>query len=397
MQVWSQRKHIEGAERAPARQIDGSIAEVWALRVLVGVHAGAERKLAERDMLIIGSADDCDLIFSDSGVAAHHCIVNYADGQLTVRAVDAEVRIDDNMLHPGDPVAVAPFALIRAGGARFAMGPHWSERWQTLLARVEQRPVASEDSAVAPETKRHNGKFATLAVALVLLCAGGAALTLAQKNTKPVPAIAPVVPRDSEVRALVHELGFNGLGVEQRGEQSVVTGYVERTEDMAVVRSRLDQRGFSNTIIEAKSGPRIASDVGESLRMNNLHVDTKWNGAGHVEVKGRFGDEKALYAVLGSRTIKEVNEKLHLKVDVVNLDPPPSTAKAVTDGKRIRRIVDGDDPYLLTVDNTKYYLHSTLPQGGTFLGIEEGDVLVRDDAGNVQRLPRDSVVDAQSP
>jgi len=397
MQVWSQRKHIESAERAPARQADGSIAEVWALRVLVGVHAGAERKLAERDMLIIGSADDCDLIFSDSGVAAHHCIVSYANGQLTVRAVDAEVRIDDDMLHPGDPVGVAPFALVRIGGARFAMGPHWSERWQTLLARVERPVAAAEGGVPAPAAKRRPGKFATLAVALVLLCAGGAALTLAQKNTKPVQAVAPVVPRDNEVRALVHELGFNGLGVEQRGDQSIVTGYVEREEDMATLRAKLDQRGFSGTVIEAKSGARVAADVGESLRMNNVHVDTKWNGAGHVEVKGRFGDGKELYAVLGSRTIKEVNEKLHLKVDVVNLDPPPSTAKAVTDGKRIRRIVDGDDPYLLTVDNTKYYLHSTLPQGGTFLGIEEGDVLVRDDAGNVQRLPRDSVVDAKSP
>lgn len=397
MQVWSQRKHIESAERAPARQADGSIAEVWALRVLVGVHAGAERKLAERDMLIIGSADDCDLIFSDSGVAAHHCIVNYANGQLTVRAVDAEVRIDDDMLHPGDPVGVAPFALIRLGGARFAMGPHWSERWQTLLARVEQPAVAAEGEVPVAAAKRRPGKFATLAVALVLLCAGGAALTLAQKNTRPVQTVAPVMPRDNEVRALVNQLGFSGLGVERRENQAVVTGYVERAEDLAVLRARLDRGGFSDAVVEARSGAHIADDVGESLRMSKVRAETKWNGAGHVEVKGRFGDETELYAALRSRMIKDLNEKLHIKVDVVNLDPPRSMAKAVTDGKRIRRIVDGDDPYLLTVDNTKYYLHSTLPQGGTFLGIEEGDVLVRDDAGNVQRLPRDSVIDAKSP
>jgi hypothetical protein len=398
MQVWSQRKHVENTERLSARHADSPLADVWALRVLGGVHAGAERKLHGSGMLIIGSSDDCDLIFTDPGVASHHCIVNYADGKVTIRAMDADVRIDESVLHPGDPLAVAPFALIRIGGACFALGPHWSERWQTLLDRVEPAVPPQDEAGAAQAARRRSSRVATLGVALVLLCASGAALLLAQHGSKPAPVTAPAPLRDAELASLLQGLGFSHLQVDkQAGDKLAISGYVERDEDMATLRSKLDQRGFANVVVEAKSGPRIAQDLRESLRMQNLHATTKWTGNGNVEITGRFGDEQPLRAALASRTINDLNEKLRLKVAIKNLDPVSPSPAPVPDNKRIRRIVEGDDPYLEAVDKSVYYVNSKLPNGDTFLGLEEDSVVVRDPAGNIRRLPRDSVVDAKSP
>lgn len=396
MQVWSTRKRtVEETPKATAKGGGQSATEAWALRVLAGVHAGAERKLQESSFLMIGSSDDCDLIFSDTGVAAHHCIVTRNGGDLAVRAIDAEMRIDDRVLHPGDPQEISPFSLLRIGGACFALGPHWSERWQSLLSQIEPSPRA--DAAEQPARQRSN-RLVTLGVAMVLMGASAGALLLAQNNAKPPPAQAPAAPRDGELRSLVEELGYKGLNVGLRGDgRLIVTGYVESSEDLTKLRTQLEQRGLKPEV-EAKSGPRIAENVAEELRMGNFHATAQWKGDGRVRVRGRFGDEVAIMDFLGkSRTMKEFNENLKLTVELENLDTPPAEAKSVPDSKRIRKIVEGTDPYLVSADKSVYYVGAKLPQGGTFAGIENGEILVRDGAGNTQRLSRESVIGAPSP
>jgi len=393
MHVWAQRKRAEAADAAAIAK-RAAAADVWALRVLGGMHAGAERKLQQSGLLMIGSSDDCDIIFGDADVAAHHCLVSHVDGDLSIRAVDADVRIDDRVLHPGDPQGISPFALVHIGGACFAMGPHWSDRWQTVLAKVG--PAAAVTGAEQPARPRGGGKIATLSVALVLLLASTGALVLAQHNAKPPVQATPAPVRDAELKTLIDSLGYKGLRVSVRSDRGlVVTGYVERNEDMADLRAALVQHGF-NPVVEAKSGPRIAEDVGEAFRMSNLHATTKWDGGGHVLASGHFGDEKELNAFLASRTMHDLNDKLNLLLDKQNLDPAAPEEKKVPDGKRIVRVVDGIDPYLISLDQSRYYAGARLPRGGTFIGLDNGEVLVRDDADNIKRLPRESVVDASS-
>ncbi|MEP7042838.1 MAG: FHA domain-containing protein [Dokdonella sp.] len=391
MHVWAQRKRAEAAHAAASAKRATAVADVWALRVLAGVHAGAERKLQQSGLLMIGGSDDCDIIFGDAEVAAHHCIVSHADGELSIRAVDADVRIDDRVLHPGDPQGISPFALVHIGGACFAIGPHWSDRWQSVLAKIEPTSVAAGNEQPA---RPRSGKLATISVALVLLLASTGALVLAQHNAKPQAQIVPAPVRDAELKTLIGSLGYKGLEVTVRNDGAlVVSGYVESNEDMANLRAALVQHGFNPTI-EAKSGPRIAEDVGETFRMSNLHATTKWDGHGHVMVSGHFGDEKELNTFLVSRTMRDFNESLHLWIDKQNLDPATPEVKKVPDGKRILRVVDGIDPYLISADQSRYYAGARLPRGGTFIGLDNGEVLVRDDADNLRRLPRESVVDA---
>ena len=387
---WAQRKRAEEAPAGASARSAAVVTDIWALRVLSGLHAGAERKLQERELLMIGSSDDCDIIFSDPDVAPHHCLITRGETELSVRAVDADVRIDDRILHPGDPQNVPSFALLRVGGACFAVGPHWSERWQTLLAKVDPPLPAIADTTQRP---RMSSRMATLGVAVALLLASTGALVLAQHNAKaPAPA-APPPARDAELRSLVQSLGFKGLDVVRRDGKLVVNGYVETPDDLAALRSRLDQRGF-NATVEAKSGPGVAAEAAERFRMKGMHVTTEWTGGGKVRATGHFGDEKELKEFLASSTMAELNRNLHLTIQVANLDPPVAQQKAVPEGKQISRVVvKADDPIVYTKDCSTYYVNSRLPTGEICVGVENGEVLVRDDAGNVQHLPHTGAVD----
>ncbi len=102
-------------------------------------------------------------------------------------------------------------------------------------------------------------------MALVLLLASTGALVLAQHNAKAPAAVAPALVRDSELKDLIASLGYSGLDVSVRSDGNLlVTGYVERNEDMDDLRTALVQHGF-NPVVEAKSGPRIADEVAENV------------------------------------------------------------------------------------------------------------------------------------
>src|SRR5690606_37123533 len=50
------------------------------LRILSGLHAGPSRTLAEQEMILVGSGDDCDIVLADHGVARHHALINLTGG-----------------------------------------------------------------------------------------------------------------------------------------------------------------------------------------------------------------------------------------------------------------------------------------------------------------------------
>jgi len=391
MNVWPLRVQAGNRQAPDRRQVAKPGVDAWALRVLSGTHTGAERRLDAQGMLLIGSSDDCDIILVDAGVGAHHCILSRTEEVLTIRAVDADVRVDERVQHPGDVHPLEAFSTVRIGSASFAIGPHWSERWQGVLQKIDPAALAGTQ-----RRRIGRGKVAALWAAALLLVASGGALVLAQHGAAPPPPKPSAASVESQIKALIARSAPNGLSLEKKKDGSfVVTGYAERAEDIDALKAELERQSL-NATIEAKSGARIAGDVGEFFRMNNIHATTEWNGKGRVVVRGRFGDEKDLKAVLASRTMQEFNENLHLKLEVQNTDPPQPEPKPVIDGKRIRRVVDGADAYLVTVDGSRYYRGARLPQGATFVGVENDDVLLRYETDeDVRRISRDNLIDGQ--
>src|SRR5688572_138631 len=71
-----------------------------ALRILSGLHIGASRPLAEKEMILVGSGEDCDIVLSDPGVAPHHALIGLLGGTFSVRALDAPLRVGGQPLHP---------------------------------------------------------------------------------------------------------------------------------------------------------------------------------------------------------------------------------------------------------------------------------------------------------
>ena len=121
------------------------------LRIVSGLHAGASRELAEREMILVGSGDDCDIVLADAGVATRHALISVVDGQFQLRALDAPLQLEGRLLHPGDPVEMDRLQRVGLGEAALAFGlqddPAWLALAPALAAEIEAPAARAAASA----------------------------------------------------------------------------------------------------------------------------------------------------------------------------------------------------------------------------------------------------------
>ena len=99
------------------------------LCVMTGAHRGASCTLGDGAMAVIGQRDDCDVILSDDGIAAHHCIVSNVGNQPMVRAVDGSATLGSGTLEPGEPRPLPDFEpLSLSDTVTVLVGPAEDER-----------------------------------------------------------------------------------------------------------------------------------------------------------------------------------------------------------------------------------------------------------------------------
>ncbi|MBC7990743.1 MAG: type III secretion system inner membrane ring subunit SctD [Luteimonas sp.] len=333
------------------------------LRILSGLHGGASRLLAAQEMIVIGSGEDCDIVLADAGVARHHALVISLGGVFSLRALDAPLRIDGRLLHPGDPVALAPFQRIELGEVAFAVGAEEDDRWSALLPSYHGN-VATRASAKRSYL-RHLPTIAGLAV-LSLASVAIFAAVVPKGRTGPQP-----IDRLDAIAAQ-YRITDGATTVTPEG-LPVLSGSVDDVATREQIRQRIGREGIVAKI-DLRTGEDIAHDVQEVLRSQGLNARTRYLGKGDVEVSGRFEDEQALRTAATSRAmIDVVGVKRVIPRNFAAEPKVQATAGAAVAQKKpeaqIVAVVRGAEPHALAADGTRYAVGSELPGGGKLIAI----------------------------
>lgn len=341
--------------------------------VLGGLHAGARRDLVDAGMLVVGGADDCDMIFADAGVAPHHAILSVTAAGWSVRALDGAVTIGTRGVAPGDAAALDWFEVARLGPVALSVGASASPRWPTLIDPGSAAAVDATDAARSSRRKR------LLVAAIGLpICAATAitAASLRPREDAPPPSQRVLLERT------VQEVSLEKARIEQDTSGKLrVSGLASDEKKVERLRDNLAARGVVAEVA-VRSGKDIARDVAEVLRLSDLRADTAYRGNGEVGIRGHFGDGKALDDALASRALRDV--KGLTKVAVVNLDkgtPPPAPVTADAEARHIVVAVGGRDPYVITGDGSRYFAGAELPCGGRLHAVDGQQVFVDAAAG----------------
>lgn len=343
------------------------------LRIVAGLHAGASRPLAEREMILVGSGDDCDIVLADDGVAAHHALISVVDGHFQLRALDAPLALEGRTLHPGDPVEVDHIQRVGLGDAALAFGLEDDPAW-LALAPDGQVPLASRGrSRVEPFTRR-----LPLVAAVAVLCLAALAIVVLV-----MPQAAEQVDPEQRLRQLAREFGVSGRSIEYDVDhQPVLSGMVKD----AATRERFRERVESEKLqvgLALTTGEDLAVNVGEILRAQGFAASTRYLGNGRVEATGHFQDPAALAEFANSPAMVATGVRQIVPINLA--DPPAEEAPQELAEVRIVAYERGDDPYLLDEAGREYRVGMFVPGWGTLHSLGNR-ALATGPAGEVRRI-----------
>ncbi|MCL1636164.1 FHA domain-containing protein [Luteimonas sp. SX5] len=378
----SKAKRASGTAAAATAAAAGNEGAGYALRILSGLHIGASRPLAEKEMILVGSGEDCDIVLSDQGVAPHHALIGLLGGSLSVRALDAPLRVGGQPLHPGDPVALASLQRIELGQAALAVGNADDPAWQSMLPAYDgSRPAP----APAPYMKRLPAVAAFAVLSLMSVAILAAVVPKRDQAPQASDALTRLIPEFSIADGRVAK-DANGI--------AVLSGTVRDAATRDRIREKIKSEGLSASL-SLRTGDDIAFDVREILRAEGFATRTQYLGNGDVEVTGNFADGNALKeAALGRamRDVKGVRRIIPRNYDPI--DPFQPAAQQVAHQKAAEQkpavslvsIVRGKEPHVLGSDGSKFGMGEKLPDGSTLIGITSEGATALDAEGKLQRV-----------
>lgn len=351
------------------------------LRIVSGLHVGASRPLSRREMVLVGSGDDCDVVLADEGVAAHHALLNVVDGRYHLRALDAPVELPGRTLHPGDPVEIGSVQRVGLGRAAIAFGHADAPEW------LELAPEAGlADGLPPPRPRATLTRRLPMIAGIAVLALAGLAIAAAM-----MPASPPRVDVDQRLRQIAHAHGVSDMAIGRDVDgEAVLSGTVGDQATLARLRAQLEAESLPATV-NLRTGDDLAADVGEMMRSAGFPVRAEYLGDNNVRVTGNLGgDETAVRAFIVSRAVRETGVN---RIEMVNLDTPVAAegddARPAADARvRIVSIVRGDAAHVVDADGEQYRPGDVVPGWGELVSIGQHAHVLQDDGLLVKLVPQ---------
>ena len=120
---------------------------VWTMKVLSGVHVGAEAALSEEEA-VIGSNETCDFVLEDDGLAERHFSLQAGEAGVHLNVLDGESPLYVDGQPAEGSIELEAYRVVSIGGLALAVGPA-EKPWPKIeLPALPQSPSESEDGAV---------------------------------------------------------------------------------------------------------------------------------------------------------------------------------------------------------------------------------------------------------
>ncbi len=287
------------------------------VRILSGLHRGAEVAMAEHGQCIVGADADCSIVLFDPNVAPRHCVLQEDSFGLSCRALDAAVTVDDRPLAPGEVAKLDDFSLIRCGQAALSIGPaqgNWSIA-ESALNSPKSRPLH------AVRSLRRLNPYALFATVMFgITCVIGLAYAALSDRSYELSA-----DRVAEARTWLKRIAPAGseltIGADASpSHELLLTGYVQGEQQLRALLSASRASNFGPRV-EVYTVAEMTNSMQRLLTLEQLPCDLQYQGAGHFNCSAAAPSDAVAMRL---RTIaRDVPGLLSLQVTV---KPPPIVA-----------------------------------------------------------------------
>lgn len=349
-----------------------SEAEKHSLVVLKGLQAGARADILRESTVTVGTGLENDVVLYSHGE-------NQCQLMITGKPESIElVVVKGTVLKNGEPldIGVAHKVSVRE---QFSMA---DSVFKFELASA-QYSSQCDFSDYPPDRA---GEATSNRALTYLYIAGGLILLTTVVTTGLVRAFQNDGEQRKSFSQELSAAGYKSLHVipSHGNLPAKVSGAVYSLEDRSNI---LAIAGDTQTEIELdlQINEDLAGNVEDIYRVNGIAADVRVTGIGEVEVWTSTRDNELLNSmesiikkdipdVLSLTTTNSIPDELVVEINPVASNDPD---------KQVTLVVAGADGYLMTRDKSRYFVGSILPSGHVIHKIDDGNVYVYSETGEI--------------
>ena len=361
---------------------------LWVLRVLNGRLAGAERPLHVGKYLRVGHALDNDIVLRGQGTSGISLLLDLADDQARVRVISGEISLLGRPIGVDEEAILPPYVPLQIGEFAVAIGGDIEERWQEAerigqsltLSRTADPVAPSERAGIAERISTRlypvRDHFANRSSGMWFLALLGVMLLGFAAIAPVTDAIRGELYSPRAVKATLSATGFTGLKVVQdnASETIIISGAVSSEADALRLRKLMAEK-FPGALIDVTTPGSLAAAATDILRNNKVDAEARPGRSGAIRIITEYlpQDRQVELTALLKRDLPA------LKVVQYQMDNRRGDRDLQyffsTSGSGLATYVDGNPGYIVTQDQTRWFVGSVVPTGHKILGIGGGRII----------------------
>jgi len=295
------------------------------IKILGGSNQGAEALLGNE--MLVGRAEDCDIILNDDGVADHHLKIQFDGTKGFLTVLESPVYLDGEPI-AGDGAPVLPLQIISFGFVHMAFGEETSN-WQALklplIKPPDNAPEGIPENADSPENTADNALENADAPANDALPDNAPQTPPSPANTLPPSShssshksshasshrVAVWLPMEEErkkpvvsihpidaVEKMLASYDDTTLKATKTGSFVQINGFLVHSSQLDALKQALQKQQLLKDVrFNVQVGDKVARTLQNSLRAENLKVEVKLSG-NELRLFGVLGNKQALNKVI---------------------------------------------------------------------------------------------------
>jgi type III secretion system YscD/HrpQ family protein len=289
------------------------------LRILSGLHRGAEVSMGRDERCVIGSGAECSIVLFDAGVARKHCVVQSDAFGLSCRALEAPVTVGDREIAPGEVTRLEELEPIRCGQAVLGVSTENAD-WSIAERALENsKPMPLR----AVRSLRQLNPYALFASVLFgITCVIG--LAYAALSDRPYELTPDrIAAARTWLKSIAPEGSELAIGADTLpGQHLLLTGYVHDEGQLQTLLAA-SRRSMFAPRVEVYSIEAMTAAMDRLSRLAQLPCQPRYEGAGQLAcAEAAPSDAVAAKLRLVARDVPGLRA---LQVSVL---PPPMVAAA---------------------------------------------------------------------
>lgn len=361
---------------------------IWVLRVLNGRLAGAERPLHVGKYLRVGHGLDNDIVLRGQGTSGISLLLDLADDQARVRVTSGEISLLGRPIGVDEEAILPPYVPLQIGEFAVAIGGDVEERWQEAerigqsitLQNTDDHTADSERAGLAERISTRlypvRDHFANRSSGMWFLALLGVLLLGFAAIAPITDAIRGELYSPRSVKATLAATGFTGLKVTRdvASETLIISGAVNSDSEAMRLRKLMADK-FPGALVDISTPASLAAAATDILRNNKVDAEARPGRSGAIRIVTEYlpQDRQIELTALLKRdlpALKNVEYQMDNRRGDRDLQYFFSTSRS-----GLATYVDGNPGYIVTQDQTRWFVGSVVPTGHKILGIGGGRII----------------------